>query len=224
MSRLTRRKVLKATALTALAAGTGAEGMLGAAEGTMAAQTGGEEALRLWYRQPAAQWVEALPVGNGRLGAMVFGGVEKERLQLNEDTLWAGGPYDPNNPEALAALPEVRQLIFAGKQGEAQRLAGEKMMARPLRQMPYQTVGDVLLTFPGTEDFTDYRRELNLDTAEPFRRNRVAACPSLRLVHRFRKGPARPRRLRGRHCLAERQDGKRHDSQHPGHERQGALW
>jgi alpha-L-fucosidase 2 len=68
----------------------------------MAAQTGGEEALRLWYRQPAAQWVEALPVGNGRLGAMVFGGVEKERLQLNEDTLWAGGPYDPNNPEALA--------------------------------------------------------------------------------------------------------------------------
>src|SRR5215831_11909300 len=61
-----------------------------------------EEPLSLWYRRPAGQWVEALAVGNGRLGAMVFGGVERERLQLNEDTLWAGGPYDPNNPEALA--------------------------------------------------------------------------------------------------------------------------
>jgi alpha-L-fucosidase 2 len=119
----------------------------------------------LWYQQPAAQWVEALPVGNGRLGAMIFGGVGKERLQLNEDTLWAGGPYDPNNPESLGALPEVRRLIFEGKHGEAQRLVGDKMMARPLRQMPYQTVGDVLLTLAGTEEFTEYRRELNLDTA-----------------------------------------------------------
>src|SRR5688572_7009061 len=64
---------------------------------------------KLWYRQPAASWVQALPVGNGRLGAMVFGGVDSDRLQLNEDTLWAGGPYDPNNPQALSALPEVRR-------------------------------------------------------------------------------------------------------------------
>jgi alpha-L-fucosidase 2 len=69
---------------------------------------------RLWYRQPASQWVEALPIGNGRIGAMVFGGVAQERLQLNEDTLWGGGPYDPVNPEARANLPEVRRLIFAG--------------------------------------------------------------------------------------------------------------
>ena len=66
------------------------------------------EPLTLWYRRPAAQWVEALPLGNGRLGAMVFGGIEQERIQINEETLWAGGPYDPNNPEARAALPAAR--------------------------------------------------------------------------------------------------------------------
>jgi alpha-L-fucosidase 2 len=71
--------------------------------------------LLLWYAQPAKQWVEALAVGNGRLGAMVFGGVPQERLQLNEDTLWAGGPYDPANPDALEVLPKVRELIFAGR-------------------------------------------------------------------------------------------------------------
>ena len=121
--------------------------------------------LTLWYRQPAAQWVQALPVGNGRLGAMVFGGVGREQLQLNEDTLWAGGPYDPDNTNALAALPEVRQLIFDGKYAEAQKMAGQKMMARPLKQMPYETVGDLFLEFPTNGPVTDYRRELNLDTA-----------------------------------------------------------
>src|SRR5215471_17308200 len=68
--------------------------------------------LVLWYDKPATQWVEALPIGNGRLGAMIFGGTENERLQLNEDTLYAGGPYDPDNPEALDAIPEARRLIF----------------------------------------------------------------------------------------------------------------
>ena len=86
--------------------------------------------LTLWYRRPAQKWTEALPVGNGRLGAMVFGGVGRERLQLNEDTLWAGGPYDPDNTNALAALPEVRKLIFAGQYAEAQKLASDKMMAQ----------------------------------------------------------------------------------------------
>src|SRR5215471_18335871 len=68
--------------------------------------------LVLWYDKPATQWVEALPIGNGRFGAMIFGGTENERLQLNEDTLYAGGPYDPDNPEALDAIPEARRLIF----------------------------------------------------------------------------------------------------------------
>ena len=121
--------------------------------------------LLLWYERPAREWTEALPVGNGRLGAMVFGGAAAERLQLNEDTLYGGGPYDPNNPEALAALPEARRLIFAGRYKEADELIGRKMMARPIKQMPYQPVGDLLLTFPGHEEATAYRRELDLDSA-----------------------------------------------------------
>src|SRR5438105_12079769 len=78
-----------------------------------------ENPLTLWYRRPATEWVQALAIGNGRVGAMVFGGIDHERLQLNEGTLWAGGPYDPNNPEALAALPEARRLVFAAKYQEA---------------------------------------------------------------------------------------------------------
>jgi alpha-L-fucosidase 2 len=123
------------------------------------------EPLSLWYHQPAKQWIEALAVGNGRLGAMVFGGVEQERIQLNEDTLWAGGPYDPANPDALEALPKVRESIFAGRYREAHNLVGRRMMARPLNQMPYQCVGDLLLRFPDGDGVTDYRRDLNLDTA-----------------------------------------------------------
>ena len=123
------------------------------------------EPLRLWYRQPATKWVEALPIGNGRLSAMIFGGVEQERLQLNEGTLWAGGPYDPVNPEAKAALPEVRQLINDGKYREAARLISAKVMAKPLVQMPYQTVGDLWLNMPGATNVENYRRELDLDTA-----------------------------------------------------------
>jgi alpha-L-fucosidase 2 len=123
------------------------------------------EPLSLWYRRPATAWVQALPVGNGRLGAMVFGGVTRERLQLNEDTLWAGGPYDPVNPEARAALPEVRRLIFAGKYLEADRLLSARVMATPLHQMPYEPVGDLLLSFPAAAAVGNYRRDLNLDTA-----------------------------------------------------------
>jgi alpha-L-fucosidase 2 len=121
--------------------------------------------LSLWYRAPAKEWTQALPVGNGRLGAMVFGGIERERLQLNEDTLWAGGPYTPDNTNAFAALPEVRRLIFDGKYDDAARLIDRSVMARPLGQMPYQTVGDLVLDFPSTAPAEDYRRELNLDTA-----------------------------------------------------------
>ena len=123
------------------------------------------EPLSLWYRQPAAKWVEALPVGNGRIGAMVFGGVSRERLQLNEDTLWAGGPYDPVNPQAHDALPEVRRLIFDRKYSEAAKLAGAKVISRPSGQMPYETAGNLILTFPEAASVENYRRDLNLDTA-----------------------------------------------------------
>jgi alpha-L-fucosidase 2 len=120
--------------------------------------------LVLWYRQPAKEWNEALPVGNGRLGAMVFGGVDEERIQLNEETLWDGGPRDTNNPEALEALPVVQQLLFEGKNAEATEIASKKMMGVPHRIKSYQSLGDLILEFPDASEITDYRRELDLDT------------------------------------------------------------
>ncbi|MFE1465592.1 glycoside hydrolase N-terminal domain-containing protein [Streptomyces nigra] len=121
--------------------------------------------LALWYDRPAGQWLEALPLGNGRLGAMVFGGVDADRLQLNEDTLWAGGPYEPANPQGLANLPEIRRRIFAGQWGSAQDLINSTFLGNPVGELMYQTVGDLRLTFPGTGDVGSYRRELDLDTA-----------------------------------------------------------
>jgi alpha-L-fucosidase 2 len=123
------------------------------------------EGFSLWYRRPAKNWDEALPVGNGRLGAMIFGGIEGERIQLNEDTLWSGSPYDPNNRDALGALSEVRKLIFEGKYAEAAKIINAKMMAAPLKQMTYQTVGDLRFAFPQTDAVSGYRRELNIADA-----------------------------------------------------------
>jgi alpha-L-fucosidase 2 len=119
----------------------------------------------LFYRQPAKQWVEALPIGNGRLGGMVFGGVPAERIQLNEDTFWSGGPYDPVNDEAREYLPKVRELIRDGRYQEAQELADEKLMGRPRHLQAYQPLGDLRLVLEGHEQPTDYRRELDLDRA-----------------------------------------------------------
>jgi alpha-L-fucosidase 2 len=121
--------------------------------------------LALWYTQPAGQWVEAVPVGNGRLGAMVFGRPAQERLQLNEDTLYAGGPYRFDNPAFKAALPRVRALIDAGKFKEATELAGQAMISKPATQMPYGAAGDLLLDFHGLEGAADYHRALDLDSA-----------------------------------------------------------
>jgi alpha-L-fucosidase 2 len=121
----------------------------------------------LWYRQPAVRWTEALPVGTGRLGAMVYGGTAVERLQLNEDTLWSGKPYDPARSEALEALPQVRRLLFDGRYAEAQELADAKMMARPLRQPPYETLGELRIAMTTGEPETgSYARLLDLDRAE----------------------------------------------------------
>ncbi|MDH7975852.1 glycoside hydrolase family 95 protein [Sphingomonas sp. AR_OL41] len=142
----------------------------------------------LWYAQPAVRWVEALPVGNGRIGAMVHGGIDHEYIQLNEDTMWAGGPYDPVSPDALPALADVRRLVFAGKYAEAHALIGAKLMARPLLQMPYGTIGTLVIDRAGVPAGTsparssngttsmvtplepavplaDYRRELDLNAA-----------------------------------------------------------
>lgn len=121
--------------------------------------------LKLWYNKPAEYWVEAMPLGNGRLGAMVFGNPYRERIQLNENTVWAGSPYRNDNPEMLQALPEIRKLIFEGKYIEAENLAKEKMITKGAHGMPYQTVGNLYLSFPGHENYSDFYRELDLNRA-----------------------------------------------------------
>lgn len=117
----------------------------------------------LWYRQLANNWNEALPIGNGRLGGMVFGGVGEERIQLNEDSIWAGKSMNRINPEAAKAVPEVRRLLLAGKIREAEVLADKTIIAKPRRMPPYQPLGDLWLRFSGIETESDYRRELDLD-------------------------------------------------------------
>ena len=131
----------------------------------LSASSSAAQSSLLWYRQPARVWNDALPVGNGRLGAMVFGGIVDEHVQLNEETLWTGGPYDPVVKGASRALPEIRRLLFAGDIPKAHDLFGRSMMGMPYEQMKYQPLGDLLLHFPGHERATNYRRELDLDEA-----------------------------------------------------------
>lgn len=121
--------------------------------------------LRLNFDKPAADWNHALPIGNGRIGAMIFGGTENERIQVNEDTLWGGGPHDYTNADAYSHLQEIRDLIFAGKIAEAERIAGDDMMGKPKLLMPYQPFCDIRLHFPGHAAATDYQRDLNLNDA-----------------------------------------------------------
>jgi len=119
----------------------------------------------LWYDKPAEYWEEALPLGNGRLGAMVYGIPENEEIQLNEETVSAGSPYKNYNPDGKAALSTIRQLIFDGKYAEAQELTGEKILSKNGFGMPYQTVGSLRLIFDGHQNYTDFRRELDIDKA-----------------------------------------------------------
>jgi alpha-L-fucosidase 2 len=127
----------------------------------------GARAQTLWYRQPAgSDWDSALPIGNGRLGAMVFGDVKQERLQLNEDSVWEGYKRDGANSNALTALPEVRRLLFEGKNEEASALAAKTMMGIPSRIKSYQPLADLFIenTDKSNAPETNYRRELDLDT------------------------------------------------------------
>ena len=120
---------------------------------------------KLWYDRPAQNWNEALPIGNGRLGAMVFGNVAAERLQLNEETIWAGRPNNNANPDALEYLPKVRQLVWEGKYKEAQDMATQHVQSNTNHGMPYQPFGDLYIHFPGQGDYSNYCRELSLDSA-----------------------------------------------------------
>jgi len=120
--------------------------------------------LKIWYDEPAQKWTEALPIGNGRLGAMVYGTVQNERLQLNEDTVWAGHPLDRDRVGAYKYLPEARRLIFEEKYVDAQRIMQRQFMGERLVRS-YQTLGDLRLRFGDNEQVTNYRRQLDLDTA-----------------------------------------------------------
>ena len=118
---------------------------------------------RLWYSKPAAHWLEALPVGNSKLGAMVYGGTEVETLQLNEETFWSGGPHENNSSESLEHLPEVQRLIFEGREREAATLIDNHFVKGP-HGMRYLPVGNIQLNF-GHQQVEGYERELNLGNA-----------------------------------------------------------
>ena len=131
---------------------------------------GGTEAASspsLWFKQPARLWEEALPIGNGRLGGMVYGGVDHEKVQLNEDTFWTGSPYTPANKDTFSKLPELRRLILEGKEAEAQEKAEQWAMGTPMKQCSYQPIGELQLLFPSLDAtaVTDYKRSLDLNTA-----------------------------------------------------------
>ncbi|MBB3207083.1 alpha-L-fucosidase 2 [Rhodopirellula rubra] len=123
-----------------------------------------DDALTLWYTQPASEWMEALPIGNGRLGAMVYGGVQQERLQLNEDTLWSGGPHSYDNPEAYSHLATVRKLLNQGEYAKAEDVA-QNMLGIPKYQHAYMPLGDLFLDFPYAQSPNDYRCELDMQNA-----------------------------------------------------------
>jgi len=120
--------------------------------------------VKLWYAQPASNWDEALPVGNGRIGAMDFGGVYNDRIQLNEESLWAGKNFNTNNPQALEDLPKIRDLIFEENIKDAYKLGNKSLLGTPPRFRSYQTMGDVILSFDSVAAYTNYERELHLNT------------------------------------------------------------
>lgn len=150
--------------------------------------------LKLWYQQPAKTWVEALPVGNSSMGAMVYGGTSREELQLNEETLWGGGPYRNDNPKALESLAEVRNLIFSGKTMDAQNLIDQTFYTGR-NGMPYQTIGSLIIEAPGHEKAKNYYRDLNLERAVAttryqvdgvnFQREVFASFPDRVIIIRF---------------------------------------
>src|SRR5947207_1241350 len=123
---------------------------------TLTSALSAQTPLTLWYRQPAKLWVEALPVGNGRLGAMVFGGIEHERIQFNESTVWTGEPHDYAHAGAYQSLGKIRELLWAGKQKEAEDLAMKEFMSDPIRQKAYQSLGDLIIETPGAGNPTSY--------------------------------------------------------------------
>jgi len=149
----------------------------------------------LWYELPAEEWEEALPVGNGRLGAMVFGKHGEERVQLNEETLWSGGPYSTVVKGGAKMLPEIQKLVFEGKPIEAHKLFGRHLMGNPVEQMKYQCIANLHLFFEDEEKVTEYKRWLDLETATTcveykahgvrYRRDILASAPDQAIIVRL---------------------------------------
>jgi alpha-L-fucosidase 2 len=136
--------------------------------------------LKLWYDKPASKWEEALPIGSGRMGAMVFGGTEQERIQFNEDTLWTGKPHDYVRAGSGEVLGEIRKQIVDG--GDVADLVRKRFLSDPLRQKAYQPFGDLHFTFPGHDKATDFRRELDIDSAVATTRYKVGGVTFTREV------------------------------------------
>jgi alpha-L-fucosidase 2 len=155
---------------------------------------------KLWYAHPALDWNEALPIGNGRLGAMIFGGIESERLQLNEQTIWSGKQDDFINPEAAKSLPQIRKLLFEGRYKAAEQLAQQKMMGNKKIPSAYQMLGNLILDFGKYNNVQQYRRELDLETATAsvqyirdnvfFQRETFSSAPDQVLVYRLTSSKA----------------------------------
>ena len=123
-----------------------------------------DPATVLWYESPAKAWEEALPVGNGRLGSMVFGRNSEERIQLNEETYWSGGPYSTVIKGGHQALPEIQRMIFEGNPIGAHKLFGRHLMGYPVEQQKYQSIGNLHLFFENEEEVSGYKRWLDLET------------------------------------------------------------
>src|SRR6187399_3020403 len=125
-----------------------------------------KQSLKLWYKQPSGKtWENALPIGNGRLGAMVYGNVDKEIIQLNEHSLWSGSPNRNDNPLALDSLAEIRRLIFEGRQKDAEKLANRIIISKKSQGQMFEPAGELNLLFSGQENYTNYYRELDIEKA-----------------------------------------------------------
>ena len=175
--------------------------------------------MRTYYTSPTKDWNKALPIGNGRLGAMIFGGVSSEHIQFNEDSVWYGGPQNRINPDAKKYLPESRRLIFEGKIREAEKLTVHALTSLPETMRPYQTLCDAYINIrhAGSGEPADYERTLDLDNAvaavsykidgETYRREIIASAPDGVIAMRF-TGEApfslemRMERGRSRYCDA----------------------
>lgn len=170
----------------------------------------------LWYNKPSKDWNEALPLGNGRLGAMVFGGIENERIQLNEETVWGGTPGNNLNPNSLPNLSEIRKLVFEEKHKEAYDLATKNLLGTPSRFYSYQTLGDLMIETPLKGLVTGYRRDLNIETGQAnvsYTIDGVTFTREIIVSERFdciviKISANKPGQINGKYSLTRSQDSK----------------